>query len=143
MTPYTQTITADPARNDGRDAEGVMGDCWRTSIACLLDTDPKCVPHFVHEHEEKWYGATQEWLDERDMDIFYCPFPLDERVMEWWDRWSRTHVVGIILDGLSPRGNFYHAVVGDTNPIDVLHDPHPSRAGLTSMEGMHIIYRFR
>lgn len=40
MTPNKQLNLHDPAA-------GVIGDCWRTCIACLLDKSPSDVPHFV------------------------------------------------------------------------------------------------
>lgn len=39
MTPYKQL-------NRHKPSDGLIGDCWRTSIACLLDKRPEEVPHF-------------------------------------------------------------------------------------------------
>lgn len=39
MTPRKQTLRHRPE-------EGIWGDCHRTAIACLLDLDPREVPHF-------------------------------------------------------------------------------------------------
>lgn len=39
MTPQKQLFRHEPS-------EGVIGDCWRTCFACLLDIQPHEVPHF-------------------------------------------------------------------------------------------------
>ena len=36
--------------NKHRPDEGVIGDCWRTCIACYLEIEPARVPHFVELH---------------------------------------------------------------------------------------------
>ncbi len=38
MTPHKQKYKHDPEN-------GIYGDCFRTSVACLLDVDPEEVPH--------------------------------------------------------------------------------------------------
>ena len=81
MTPHTQTILADPARNDGHDADGNPGDCYRTAIACLLDLEPESVPHFVAAGEGKWWDATQEWVKARGLTTYPLP-GLDEDDLE-------------------------------------------------------------
>jgi hypothetical protein len=49
MTPHKQLFRHKPE-------EGQIGDCWRTSIACLLDKRPEEVPHLIEtcwqDHEE-------------------------------------------------------------------------------------------
>ncbi len=110
MTPHTQTILHDPIT-------GSMGDCWRTSIACLLDLPPQEVPHFALKGAREFLAATQEWLRRRGLAL-------------------TDFDANAISDG-------YHLLVGPSprNPQTVLHcvvgldgriawDPHPSRAGL-------------
>lgn len=43
MTPHKQL-------NHHQPELGIIGDCWRTAIACLLDKHPSEVPHFC-EHD--------------------------------------------------------------------------------------------
>lgn len=47
--------------------QGTIGDCWRTTIACILNRHPSKVPHFVQEAGwENYTGtlkATEEWLN--------------------------------------------------------------------------------
>lgn len=53
--------------------EGIIGDCWRTTIACLLDLQPCQVPHFCDG--ERWNdtiaanSATRTWLRRRGLDF--------------------------------------------------------------------------
>lgn len=136
MTPHTQTILADPVRNDGHDANGVPGDCYRTAIACLLDAAaPTDVPHFV-EAGDAWWDETQKWVRARGDALYYLPVPVPEDWQEWWDYHSQ-RLDHVILSGPSPRGTFGHAVVGTPN-LEVVHDPHPSRAGLTGVTGIEV-----
>jgi hypothetical protein len=41
-----------------------------------------------------------------------------------------------IINGLSPRGDFYHSVVGQAGKM--VHDPHPSGDGLRSRESFTV-----
>lgn len=59
MTPYKQL-------NRHRPNEGVIGDCWRTAIGCLLDLPPDQVPHFCDgdawDKTDVANAATRAWL---------------------------------------------------------------------------------
>lgn len=64
MTPQKQLNRHDPEN-------GVLGDCYRTAIACLLDLKPEDVPH-VHEHNGALNMGEQasmmnEWLAGRGL----------------------------------------------------------------------------
>lgn len=136
MTPLTQTILACPKRNDGHDADGNPGDCFRTAVASLLDLDPDTVPHFATYGEDAWWDEARSWAQSRGGDFIYLPVPIPEDWREWWDD-MRDRLDHVILDGPSPRGPFNHVVIGTTDLVTV-HDPHPSRAGLSSIDGMFI-----
>ena len=50
----------------------VLGDCWRTAIACLLDLDdPTEVPHFIEDHRHDdpestaWWDSTKAFVETR------------------------------------------------------------------------------
>jgi hypothetical protein len=51
--------------------KGIMGDCHRTAIACVLDLDPQDVPHFmekVPEHDASEAEiAAERWLNARGL----------------------------------------------------------------------------
>lgn len=44
-----------------RPAQGTVGDCHRTAIACMLDLQPDEVPHFMKDHWEDPVTAHQEF----------------------------------------------------------------------------------
>jgi hypothetical protein len=136
MTPHTQTVFADPARGDGHDANGVPGDCYRTAIACVIDAQsPTDVPHFI-SYGDSWWDETQKWVKGRGDELIYLPVPIPEDWRGWWDHCSQ-RVEHVILSGPSPRGKFDHVVVGTTD-FKMVHDPHPSRAGLASVRGVEV-----
>ncbi|MGW8565701.1 hypothetical protein [Isoptericola sp. NPDC055881] len=114
-------IPADQLHNAGP-GEEVVGDCWRTAIACVLDIPPADVPHFVQEHGGYFAQATLDWLAERDMRG------------EFWNGPPTDYEGHVIATGPSPRGDWLHAVVAYIEPglpgfveTRMVHDPHPSR----------------
>ena len=127
MTPHTQTIFAE--RDDGHSAAGVPGNCIQACVASLLDLELHEVPHFAVYVD--WFAAMRRWARERGGDFTYYQFD-QEQYAEAWERqveWGREHWAHVILSGPSPRGPFWHVVVGNVDR-EVVHDPHPSRAGL-------------
>ena len=63
MTPHKQLFRHRPD-------DGSIGDCWRTTFACLLDLLPEEVPHFT-EHcwndTPKANAAARAWLATRGL----------------------------------------------------------------------------
>jgi hypothetical protein len=59
MTPHKQL-------NQHKPDEGIIGDCWRTSIACLLNLHPSEVPHFCDKNNWNNFNSSldvaKEWL---------------------------------------------------------------------------------
>lgn len=66
----------------------------------------------------------------------YVTFPLSDEASQWWEYWKHK-VEYVLLSGPSPRGNFYHAVVGDTD-FNMVHDPHPSGVGILLVEDFFV-----
>lgn len=75
-----QLVTHDPE-------QGLYGDCFRTTIACLIGaSSPDDVPHFVADNINRdgdvdpkgWtdLAAAREWLRRIDLDLF--PLSLDD-----------------------------------------------------------------
>lgn len=122
---------------------------------------------FVQEHGALWWRRYRRWLREWGMDAICIdseheawdhalngwalrvpktvdtdpplqfPWPCDE---------GRPWVGDVIVAGDSPRGPFGHVVVGRYDGhrppgerLDIVHDPHPSRAGITAPYSMDII----
>ena len=59
-------------------AEGMIGDCWRTCLACLLDLTPASVPHFVAlagvENSEGSRKLSLEWLATKGLTMVEVPY---------------------------------------------------------------------
>lgn len=71
--------------------------------------------------ETDWFGALAGWAAGRGWDVTHEPpsFPMPH--------------LRVIACGVSPRDpEGTHAVVADAETGDIVHDPHPSRAGLAS-----------
>ena len=69
MTPQKQLLRHDPDN-------GVYGDCFRTTLACLLDLAPAEVPHFMDGAVSDATGvdAANAWLAKRRMMLICFPF---------------------------------------------------------------------
>jgi hypothetical protein len=107
MKPVTQTITVG-------DGSGIIGNCLQAAVASLLDLDLDAVPHFgLHDD---WLERLVDFAGERGYTIRYRP--PDE-----------PPAFGLAF-GPSPRGVAHAVVVVDGA---IVWDPHPSRAGLTSV----------
>lgn len=99
------------------------GDCWRTSVACLLDLDcPADAPHFIL-HDD-WWERTVAFVEQRRPGLTlgcYDPtFPV----------YSGDGFPFVIASGPSPRGDWLHAVIVSAVDGSLVWDPHPSRDGL-------------
>lgn len=128
MIPRTQTLLAE--REDGHTAAGLPGNCLQAAVASLLELDVDQVPHFALYVD--WFAAMRRWARERDGDFTYFEFPVPDQYVHAWSTvvdWGREHDAHVLLSGPSPRGPFWHVVVGNVD-LEVVHDPHPSRAGL-------------
>ncbi len=107
------------------------GNCLHACIASLLEL-PLTDVDFPLAVQGNWVRPMQDWLAARG--FFYSETPA-KGVPYFW-------LPGplCILCGPSPRlpTPFQHAVVGRVNGYahEVVHDPHPSRAGLTDIESV-------
>ena len=106
MIPVDQTVFGAPA-----------GNCLPACIASLLHMEIEAVPN-VCEAGDGWLERLGDWLRPRGL-VPLCfkgpPLPqLGEALC--------------IVSGQSPRGAFMHATVWRGDKL--VHDPHPSRAGI-------------
>ena len=109
----------------------VMGNCFATCVACLLDLDPSVVPNFAAKRGD-WWASFQDWLVERG----YFAIEIDHKNPdEPAAFWPLPGDVLCIINGKSPRGDYTHSVIGKTEVVDAacrqtrfvwVHDPHPS-----------------
>jgi hypothetical protein len=126
MRPFTQTDTT-------------HGNCWQTAAACILDTEPVALPDQVaiegHGRTKLYSNALQAYLREH-------------HGMAYQTIW-RVAFAGLsvrVFDGLhlmigptvrTAGHGLKHCVVGRNG--SVVHDPHPSRAGLLSVDCWEVI----
>lgn len=105
---------------------GAVGDCWRACVASMYGRPIAEVPHFVEQYDNDWLTATNEWLRREH----------GEQLQEAVTRLDSCRPY-VILVGPSPR-NVSHAVIADSSTLELVHDPHPSRAGLLSAAGIFV-----
>lgn len=106
-------------------ANPIVGDCWRTAIACILGRPRDEVPHFIANawrdpDPGRWWKAAQEWLGGEGFALRH--FEAIDHARPWGKF--------LIATGRSPRGDWHHSVVIDADTMEVVHDPHPSGAGV-------------
>jgi len=92
------------------------GNCLAACVASLLELPLADVPQLG---PTTWLDDLGAWLLKRG--LYPICFKIDAP-------WRPTGLY--ILAGKSPRGDFLHAVVARGD--EVVHDPHPSRAGVLS-----------
>ncbi len=108
MREVTQTIMAG-------ETDGVIGNCLQACVASVLDLPLDAVPHF--SAFLWWPEALRLWAKGEGWEV------KGETTSTVPDRLC-------IVGGVSPRG-FAHVVVGQHGRV--VWDPHPSRAGLTTI----------
>ena len=129
MIPVDQTIFV--GGPDGR-----IGNCWPAAVASALDLPLEAVPHFwaeadaAGEDDEGW-GRYHTFLRERGLRLEFRG-ALDVE----WPAPEDCVVFGV---GPSPR-DVQHMVLLDRWG-NLAHDPHPSRAGLTSLAYIEVMAR--
>jgi hypothetical protein len=114
-----------------RPAEGLIGDCHRTAIACLLDLEPGEVPHFVkdtwNDSDEARDASWKNWLLSKGYRVAGCAWKFDDveaflKIME-----SCAPGVFYLLGGTS-RNQVAHTVIGCGGSI--AHDPSIDNSGI-------------
>ncbi|MBT2142704.1 MULTISPECIES: hypothetical protein [unclassified Rhodanobacter] len=114
--------------------EGQIGDCFRTSIACLLDLEPAAVPHFgVSDFDASGRAAkhsqtaeAEAWLAERGLAQVHVAYggELDDVLAAVGSLNPKAYY---LLGGRSRTG-VNHAVIGCGNRI--AWDPSLTDAGI-------------
>jgi histidinol-phosphate phosphatase family protein len=101
------------------------GNCFSACVASILHIPLTDVPAFCKY--ENWWERFNEWLKSYG---YYAS------IIRYSETWSPEGFH--ILSGKSPRGDFQHSVVAMGG--DIVHDPHPSRAGVeTRIDQIFII----
>lgn len=122
MKPVDQTTFGHPG-----------GNCYSACVASLLELPIEDVPYFMGEPANEWSKRLDEWLAPRGFYALHYEINPENRA--YYDREKLWPKGFYILGGKSPRGD--HAVVARGR--DMVHDPHPSRAGLTDTDGFTLL----
>lgn len=109
VKPQTQTIFGSE-----------NGNCFAACLASILELPVDEVPNFCET--EDWVERTNKWLEPRGLFFLAVGIPEEEAVLLHLNR-AGYHVI----IGEGPR-NCPHSVVGFAGRM--VHDPHPSGAGL-------------
>lgn len=122
MKPVDQTVFGWPG-----------GNCFSACVASILELPIEEVPYFMGDPEEPhdaWGRRLDAWL--RPRGLYALHFENDPTAADAYP------ISGLyILGGRSPRGDFAHAVVACGKRI--VHDPHPSRAGIGAIDGFTLL----
>lgn len=121
MIPVDQTILHDAER-------GIRGNCQQAAVASILDLPLEAVPNFHHCEQGFWQGV-KDFIRSRG----YAMLVLRSDHYNWWLSDSGVYYLAY---GQSPRG-VQHAVIYRHGKL--AHDPHPSRAGIASVEEATIL----
>jgi hypothetical protein len=132
LIPHKQLLRHKPE-------EGVIGDCFRTTLACLLDLDsPKGVPHFyadlpiidgqvTKELTPEAKAREEQWLAERGLALRWIGIDgcTREEALLWGG--SILHGLHYLFVGMSKNG-CSHVVIAKGDQI--VHDPAIDNSGI-------------
>jgi hypothetical protein len=123
MMPINQTIF------------GAWGNCLPACVASILELDLEDVPFLFHNPDELTSGIYVPQVER--LDAWLRPLGLCA------SEWRLSHATPpeddfYVLCGFSPRGRGHVVVARGAAPL-VVHDPHPSRAGLVSADAFMVI----
>lgn len=132
ITLYDQTTFSDKET-------GTHGDCYRATTATLLQIDPTTLPHPIAEsgdwNPDFWKALRQMGFTGRSVaySALVSPRPSlsDDGIIPPFWRIPRV----VLAAGISERG-IRHSVVWDRFADRMIHDPHPSRAGLIEVDAL-------
>lgn len=116
MKPIDQTIMH---------TETTKGNCMAACVASMLEIDIAIVPNFAESRY--WEQNLIKWLKEN-----YKLSYIEVQINDSFTHLVKSQDVHHLIIGPSPRGPFYHAVVGRAG--EIVHDPHPSKSGLKEMK---------
>lgn len=139
MKPVDQTILAPPSAN-----------CMAACVASVMARPLWTVPNFVIRYTtspEDWYERFTEWVASEGWAIVTLQ---GEASGETWG-FQTPKGLAVIATGPSPRApsfpdwpDMQHSIVQDARTGKLLHDPHPSRAGLAgSPKCWELLWRTR
>ncbi len=112
-----------------RPDEGIIGDCHRTAIACLLDLEPEAVPHYGEQYFDDpvlFNAAFEGWLKRVGYRTVVVPYDcaLDQLMASVGQQNGGAYY---LLGGMSRTG-VNHTVICCGN--EIAHDPSIDDAGI-------------
>ena len=105
------------------------GDCLRACLATVLGRETLNTPHFGLLGDDFAVECMVAWVRSLGLEISSIKD-------EYSDRTLMSLCIG---KGYSPRG-IYHAVICDSKTLTMIHDPHPSRAGIKEFNGFYYFF---
>ena len=129
MIPVDMTVLHDPPTK--------IGDCFRCCIASILELPANKVPHFcgldpwTDQPDERWRNHLLAFLE--PMGLYYFEIAFSAEILPEWSKHLELHHT---ISGISPR-KVRHACVGFGGAV--VHDPHPSRAGISPEDGSFLL----
>lgn len=113
---------------------GIIGDCHRTAIACILDLEPKEVPHFMGDFwvedctngTNKANQAFDNWLKENNLILTHTCYECSLEYLLECQLVQNPDAV-YILGGMSKNGT-NHSVVGKGG--EIIWDPAIDDSGI-------------
>lgn len=92
-------------------------DCLVCCLAFITGAAYEDIPQFVRDHGAMWSEAMREWLAERGLEV-----------VAFDNHYPRCGVY--MADGWTGRETAHMTV---WRGVEMIHDPHPSRSGLTNI----------
>lgn len=106
------------------------GNCFAACIATLLEVELASLPNFCAWPASSWWDRTNEYLSEH-FGLWLINLPVERPEVAW----APENVLRV-ANGPGPRGH-RHSVVYDGKGL--VHDPHPSGAGLLSVDSLDFL----
>lgn len=129
----------------------VHGNCFQTTIACILEVNPSDIPNvetlFDMPDSGLWWRVMFEWLQSKGYEIF-----TDDRFRVFHDGnfavtdgqrhkfLKETENEYYLVSGKSPRG-LQHVCIYQNGKM--VHDVHPSREGILTEEVFEYISKLK
>lgn len=109
--------------------DGFWGPCLRACVASLLELPIEEVPDFAADHGSRWFRELVRWGERKSLHMVCVA---TETLI------TNVHPNNLywIAIGDSVRKH-RHSVICQSNVL--VHDPHPSRAGLVQLEDALIV----
>ena len=113
---------------------GTHGDCFRACLRTLFQHPFRDCPHPIAEDGESWNEDLWDYLEGHTFEPTYYPFRKDKDYS-----YLHTPVRRVVIAcGATVRTSITgatHSVIWDMQSQMLIHDPHPSRAGIITFDG--------